>query len=175
MTHRFVLTMVLMPVLALAACAPPIGPTVQVLPGPNKPFAGFQLDQHDCSILAGQTIRPMLDAAGNRALGTAILSTALGAGLGAAVGGGRGAGIGAASGGIVGSAIGADSAGRDQNNIQLTYDNTYSQCMYSRGNLIQGAPRQVIVQPGPYVVQPAPYVAQQPGGFIAPPSGQRAN
>jgi uncharacterized protein YcfJ len=154
--------------LALTACAPPIGPTVQVLPGPNKPFAGFQLDQRDCSILAGQTIQPMLDAAGNRALGTAILSTALGAGLGAAVGGGRGAGIGAASGSVFGSAIGADSAGRAQDNIQLTYDNTYSQCMYSRGNLIQSAPRQVIVQPAPYVIR-------QPGGFVTPPVGQPTN
>lgn len=39
----------------LAACAaPPMGPTVGVMPAPNKPFEAFQADQAACQQYAGQ-------------------------------------------------------------------------------------------------------------------------
>ncbi len=98
---------------ALASCAQGIVPTVQVLPPAGKPFAAFQADQHDCSILAGNQVRPMMDRAAYAGLGTAVVGTALGAGLGAAIGGGRGAGIGAAAGAIGGTGVAADQGATD--------------------------------------------------------------
>ncbi len=158
---------------ALASCAQGIVPTVQVLPPAGKPFAAFQADQHDCSILAGNQVRPMMDRAAYAGLGTAAIGTALGAGLGAAVGGGRGAGIGAAAGAIGGTGVAADQGATNDARIQTFYDNTYAACMSSRGDLVQGpqtvvvtAP--VIVQPAPYVVQPSPYVVQSAPYAVAP-------
>ena len=161
------LTASLLALCALASCAQGVVPTVQVLAPPGKAFAAFQADQHDCSILAGNQVRPMMDRAAYAGLGTAAIGTALGAGLGAAVGGGRGAGIGAAAGAIGGTGVAADQGATDDAKIQAFYDNTYAACMSSRGDLVQGpqtvvvtAP--VIVQPAPYVVQPSPYVVQAP-------------
>ncbi len=167
------LTASLLALCALASCAQGVVPTVQVLPPPGKAFAAFQADQHDCSILAGNQVRPMMDRAAYAGLGTAVIGTALGAGLGAAVGGGRGAGIGAAAGAIGGTGVAADQGATDDAKIQAFYDNTYAACMSSRGNVVQGpqtvvvtAP--VIVQPAPYVVQPSPYVVQPAPYAVAP-------
>lgn len=42
---------------ALAGCAaPPMGPTVAVMPGPNKPFEAFQTDQAVCKQFAEQQV-----------------------------------------------------------------------------------------------------------------------
>jgi hypothetical protein len=91
-------------------------------------------------------------------LGTAAISTALGAGLGAAVRGGRGAGIGGAIGAIAGSAMAGHGSARDQNALQGRYDLAYTQCMYSHGNQIAGAART------------APQVAQAgSAGYPRPP------
>lgn len=151
----------------LAACAQPIGPTVQVLPPPGKPYAAFQADQRECSLDAGAQIRPMVDAAAKAELGSAAIGTVLGAGLGAAAGRGRGAGIGAAGGAIAGAAIGNDRYAPAQDRIQMLYDNTYGSCMVAHGDLLPAAvPTQVVVvptaptivvqQPATYVVAPAP-------------------
>ncbi len=151
---------------ALASCAQGIVPTVQVLPPAGKPFEAFQADQHDCSILAGNQVRPLMDRAAYAGLGTAVVGTALGAGLGAAIGGGRGAGIGAAAGAIGGTGVAADQGATSDARIQALLDSTYAACMSSRGDVVQGpqtivvAAPPVIIQPAPYVVQPAPYVAQ---------------
>jgi outer membrane lipoprotein SlyB len=147
----------------LAACAQPIGPTVQVLPPPGKSFEAFQADQRDCSIYTNAQIRPMVDRAATAELGTAMIGTALGAGLGAAIGGGRGAGIGAASGAIVGTATGGDQNTQAQSRIQVFYDNTFAACMVSRGDVLPAAPQpaQIVIMPPPaVVVQQAPYVIQ---------------
>jgi hypothetical protein len=95
----------------LAGCvAPPIGPTVPVMPAPGKPFDVFQQDVGLCEQYASQSIGGAAVAANNQAVGTAVVGTVLGAGLGAAVGGGRGAAIGAASGAVAGTAVGANGA-----------------------------------------------------------------
>lgn len=125
--------------IALTACATtPLGPTVQVLPGANKPFQVFTEDQDTCKKYAEAQTKGQADAANNKAVGSALLGTALGVGLGAAVGGSRGAGTGAAVGAIVGTGVGTDKSQDAQYSIQQQYDNAYIQCMYAKGNQVPG-------------------------------------
>jgi uncharacterized protein YcfJ len=150
----------------LAACAQPLGPTVQVMPGQGHTFETFQANQRVCSMAANAQTKPMVDRAAEMQLGTAVIGTALGAGLGAAVGGGRGAAIGAGVGAIGGTGAATDQGNAYAGPIQNTYNNTYAACMASRGDqVVQAAaptivyqPPAVIVQPTPYYVQPTPYV-----------------
>jgi uncharacterized protein YcfJ len=154
----------------LAGCAQPLGPTVQVMPGPGRSFAAFQADQRDCSMAADAQTKPMADRAATMQIGTAAVGTLLGAGLGAAIGGGRGAAIGAGAGAIGGTGVATDQGAMYAGHIQSIYDNTYAACMSSRGDqVVQQAPptlvyqqAPVLVQPAPYYVQPAPYVVQPP-------------
>jgi hypothetical protein len=135
---------------ALGGCAtPPLGPSVNVMPGPNKPFDVFAQDQAYCKQYASSQTAGQAQAANNQAVGGALLGTALGAGLGAAVGGGRGAAIGAASGAAIGTDYGANSSAYAQGSIQQQYDNAYSQCMYSRGNQVPGYPPVALPPPPP--------------------------
>lgn len=148
---------ILGPILLLAACAQtPMGPTVNVMPGPGKPFDAFQYDQSVCKQFAEQAVAGQADNANARGVGAAALTTVLGAGLGAAIGGGRGAAIGAASGAGLGTGIGASSSSSAQYSIQQQYNNAYSQCMYSKGNMVPGY--------GPMMMQPPP------GGPPPPPA-----
>lgn len=157
---------------ALVSCAQGVVPTVQVLPPAGKPFAAFQLDQHDCSILAGNQVRPMMDQAAYAGLGTAVIGTAVGAGLGAAIGGGRGAAIGAGAGAVGGTGVAVDQGASSDAKIQAFYDNTYAACMSSRGNIVQG-PQTVVAAP-PIIIQPAPYVVQRAPYAVAPASAPPA-
>jgi len=116
----------------------PAGPTVAVMPAPNKPFEVFQQDQGVCKEYAYQEVASGADRVNDRAVGTAFLTTILGAALGAAVGGGSGAAIGAASGAVVGTATGAVDADYGRNGLQWHYDTAYSQCMYAKGNQVPG-------------------------------------
>lgn len=137
----------LAPVLLLGACAEtPMGPTVQVMPGPNTSFSNFQSDQATCRRFAEQAVADQARGANVRGLGTAALTTALGAGLGGAIGGGSGAGIGAAAGALGGAGLGARRSSNAQTSIQAQYDNAFAQCMYSLGNAVPAM--------GPMVVQP---------------------
>ncbi|MBV9655889.1 MAG: glycine zipper family protein [Acetobacteraceae bacterium] len=121
----------------LAACAEnPMGPTVQVLPGPNTSFSQFQNDQAVCRNFADQAVRDQARGANVRGLGGAALTTGLGAGLGAAVGGGRGAGIGAAAGALGGGALAARNSSNANASIQAQYDNAFASCMFSLGNAV---------------------------------------
>jgi len=139
----------------LAGCATkPMGPTVQVMPSPTKPFAVFQDDQVACKQYADQQVGGQAQAANNQALGSAALGTVLGAGLGAAIGGGRGAAAGAATGAVVGTGIGAGSSTNAQYSIQRQYDIAYMQCMYGRGNQVPG------YQPSPLTAPPPPPPSQ---------------
>jgi uncharacterized protein YcfJ len=140
---------------ALAGCAAtPMGPTVQVMPGPGKSFDTFRSDQSDCKNYAASQVQGQADAANQRAVGAAALTTLLGAGLGAAVGGaagdaGAGAAIGAAAGAGTGTAIGANGSSYDQMNIQQQYDNSFSQCMYSKGEQVPGYAPVAVAAPAP--------------------------
>jgi hypothetical protein len=148
---------ILVPVLLLGACAnEPLGPTVPVMPAPNKPFDVFQGDQALCKQFASNEVAGGAQQANNRQVGTAVVGTLLGAGLGAAIGGGRGAAIGAGAGALGGTAVGAGPSQGAQNSLQQRYNLAYSQCMYSRGNQVPG-------------FQPAGYPPPPPAGYGAPP------
>jgi hypothetical protein len=130
--------------IALAGCAyPPPGPTVGVMPAPNKPFEVFANDQAVCRQYAEQQVGGQAQAANSQALGGAALSTIIGAGLGAAIGAatgapGIGAAIGAASGATVGTAVAANGTQYANMPIQQRYNIAYSQCMYAKGNQVPG-------------------------------------
>jgi len=168
-----------------------MGPRVQVMPGPNKPFEVFQQDQAICKQYASDQVTGQAENANERAVGTALLGGTVGAGVGAVVGGGRGAGVGAATGGALVTAVGASNSQHAQGGIQQQYDNAYSACMYSKGNqvaqpvvvhpaIIYAPPPQpvyvvpaapVYVAPAPVYAPPAqaPVYAPPPGAAIPPP------
>jgi hypothetical protein len=155
---RFKITSVLLATVAMVGgcAAPPLGPTVQVMPPPGKPFEVFAQDQGYCKQYASSQVAGQSDQANNQAVGGALLGTALGAGLGAAVGGGRGAAIGAASGAVVGTGYGAGNSQNAQYGIQAQYDNAYAQCMYSRGNQVPGYAPAAPPPPPPGWTMPPP-------------------
>src|SRR5262245_47195793 len=68
-------------VIVLSACAQtPMGPTVQVMPGPSTSLASFQNDQATCRQFAQQAVADQAQGANLRGLGTVALTTALGGG-----------------------------------------------------------------------------------------------
>lgn len=136
--------------LLLSGCAQtPLGPTVQVMPGPGKSFDQFTYDQAGCKQYAESQVAGQAQNANNRAIGAAAIGTVLGAGLGAAIGGGRGAAIGAGSGAIAGTGVGMGSSSNDQYGIQQQYDNAYAQCMYSKGDMVPGYGPMMVNSPPP--------------------------
>ncbi len=136
--------------LVLSGCAQtPLGPTVQVMPGPGKSFEAFTFDQAGCKQYAESSVAGQAQNANNRAVGAAAIGTVLGAGLGAAIGGGRGAAIGAGSGAIAGTGVGMGSSSNEQYGIQQQYDNAYAQCMYSKGNMVPGYGPMMVNSPPP--------------------------
>ena len=155
----------------LAGCVtPPRGPTIPVMPGPNKDFAAFQQDDGVCRDYAFQVTNGGAQSANNRAITEGILGTALGAGLGAAVGGGRGAAIGAASGAVVGTAVGANSSARSQGGLQRQYDISYAQCMASKGNQVNmGGPGYGYRRGYRYGPPPGNYAPPPPDYYPPPP------
>ena len=154
----------------LSACATqPIGPTVQVMPAPNKPFNVFADDEAVCKQYASNQIGGAVENANTNALGGAVLGTVLGAGLGAAIGGGRGAAIGAGTGAVVGTGIGASNSQWSQLPIQQRYNIAYSQCMYAKGNQVPGF--QPAYAPMPPGGPPPGYPPPPPPGYAAPPPG----
>ena len=160
-------------ILALGACQPsrPTGPSVAVMPGPNKPFQVFQDDDAVCRSFADRNAGPD-NQANNQELLSAGVGTVLGAGLGAAIGGGRGAAIGAGAGALGGTAYGAGQAERTGRTVQQRYDIAYSQCMYSRGNQVPG------YSPPPNYAPPPPPPPSSgtvtPGGAPPPPPPPKA-
>src|SRR3954452_4167379 len=66
----------------LAGCAAtPMGPIVQAVPGPGKPFAVSQADQSSCKAFAADQVSGQVQASNQTAVGTAALTTVAGAGL----------------------------------------------------------------------------------------------
>lgn len=139
----------LLAVLSLAACAAPLpaGPTVMVLPGKGTTFAAFQQDDSMCRNYASDRIGGASPTAAANAsgLGTAALTTGLGAAAGAAIGSvsgavGAGAAIGGASGLLLGSMLGLQTASASAAGLQGQYNMAYAQCMTAKGNEI--APNQ---------------------------------
>ena len=141
MTRRLAFTTLAMASLLLVACAEmPSGPTVAVMPGPNKPFDVFVQDDGLCRDWASHSIGvPGHDAAAEQMLRSTATGTVIGAIAGAVVGGDRGAGAGAAMGTVVGASAGANQSVYTAANAQRRYDIAYQQCMHAKGNLVSGA------------------------------------
>lgn len=148
--------------LLLAACAqPPMGPTVQVMPGPGKSFADFQNDDAICRGFASNAIAGQAQVANQNAAGTTALGTLGGAALGAAIGAatgnaGAGAAIGAGTGLVGGGLFGASRSAGAEASMQDQYNNAYAQCMFAHGNQVAGAPPPGAMPasvPGPALVQ----------------------
>lgn len=135
---KLTLVVTLTTLVALAGCAMrPMGPSVAVMPAAHKPFDVFQQEMSICKQYAEQQVSGQAEAANAQAVGTAFLSTGLGAALGGALGGGRAAGVGAASGAIAGTGAGAaESSQAAQPAIQQHYDTAFEQCMYAKGNQV---------------------------------------
>jgi len=153
------------PLLLLSACAQqPLGPTIGVMPAPGKPFETFQTDQAVCKQYASDAVRGGAQQANNMQVGTAVVGTLLGAGLGAAIGGGQGAAIGAGAGALGGTAVGAGPSQRANYSLQQQYDLAYAQCQYAKGNQVPG------YQPQPtYAAPPPDYRQAPPQGYPPPP------
>jgi len=145
MMNRKIIIFLFLALLLAGGCATiPSGPSVMVLPPPEKPFELFQADDVICRQWAARQIgqSPQETVNQNTVTG-AVVGTAIGAGLGAAIGStsgdmGAGAAIGAASGLFLGTAAGADSARVYGWEAQRRYDIAYQQCMYAKGNQIPG-------------------------------------
>lgn len=168
--------------LVLAGCAQmPTGPSVAVMPGPNKPFDVFVADDKTCRDWAASSSGSTnQDASNQRFVGATATGVVLGAAAGALVGGSsRGAGVGAAIGGTMGAAAGSDQSSQTAYGAQRRYDIAYQQCMYAKGNQIPGshyAARHAAPPPPPaqpYRTDPAPVPAaptRPPEGVQPPPS-----
>jgi hypothetical protein len=126
--------------LLLAGCAPmPVGPTVAVMPGANKPFEVFMQDDQLCRGWAGHSIgQPGNDVAAQQLVGSTVTGAVIGALAGAALGGHGNVGAGAAVGTLAGGSIGASQSAGTSWRSQRSYDIAYQQCMYSKGNVLPG-------------------------------------
>jgi len=156
--------------LVLGGCATlPTGPSVMVLPPPNKPFEQFQAEDALCRQWAAQQIGLTPQEAVNQNTATgAVVGTAIGAGLGAAIGSvsgsaGAGAAIGAGSGLLLGTASGASAGQVYGYEAQRRYDIAYMQCMYAKGNQIPGVVTRT------RTIQRVPPPPPPPPGYGTPP------
>lgn len=155
----------------------PSGPTVMVLPGPQKAFDQFQNDAMACQQFAQGVVAPAGQVAANNAAASAAVGTALGAAAGAIIGSatgqaGAGAAIGAGTGLFFGGVSGSNVAYASSYQMQRSYDVAYMQCMYARGNQLPGqaVSRRPAAYPPPNY--PAPGAAPQgyPPANYPPPN-----
>jgi hypothetical protein len=177
--RRFLMFSLLMVVAALSACATmPTGPSVMVLPGDDKSFDQFRIDDFVCRQFAYEQVGGVAgqQAAQNSAVTSAVVGTALGAAAGAAIGSasgdmGAGAAIGAGTGLLFGSAVGSGYASGSYYEAQRRYDNAYLQCMYAKGNQIPGHRRTIrSADPAP---TGRPYYPPPPADYPPPEQDDR--
>jgi Glycine-zipper domain len=169
----------------LAGCVTvPTGPAVLVMPGPQKSFEQFRMDEDACRQYAQGAIGGPYagQAASDAAAANAVAGAALGAAAGAILGSvsgqaGQGAAIGAGTGLLFGSAAGSNVGASSSYAMQRNYDIAYMQCMYARGNQIPGqaaargsAPRYAPGNPPPNYPPPSypPPNYPPPQGVPAP-------
>ncbi len=130
--------------LALGGCAvaPPMGPSIMVMPGQGKSFEAFQADDAACRQFAAvQAGIAPADAANRSLVGSAVVGTVVGAAAGAAIGAATGnpaagAAIGAASGLGLGTVSGLGAANYSGRSVQWRYDVGYAQCMSAKGESV---------------------------------------
>ena len=137
--YRLALTIACGAAALLSGCVSmPTGPTVFVMPPPNKPYNLFVQEDQYCRYWADASIGSGRDAANNQLAASAVTGAAVGAIAGALSGGHNDVGAGAAFGTLFGSSIGAGQASATAWTVQRSYDIAYQQCMYARGNVIPG-------------------------------------
>jgi hypothetical protein len=168
---------ILIMVALLPACATlPTGPSVMALPGSNKSFDQFRMDDYFCRQFAYEQVGGVTgqQAARKSAVTSAAVGTALGAAAGAAIGSasghmGEGMAIGAGSGLLLGGAAGSGYAEGSYYENQRRYDNAYVQCMYAKGNRVPVSGRFISSEPSTtYKQTPRPPANYPP----PPPPGQ---
>ena len=124
----------------LAGCSPvafqPPGPSVTVLPTPNKPFEVYAQDHATCKQFASAEVAGTADQANIRTVTEAGTNMVLGAAIGGAAGGGIGAGIGAAAGAAGGAWFASNDTPWGVYGIQNRYDAAFMECMYAKGDQI---------------------------------------
>ncbi len=149
----------------LVACAQmPAGPSVAVMPAPNKPFDVFVQEDQLCRGWASHSIGvPGHEAQADRVLSSAVAGAVIGAIAGAMVGGDRNIGAGAAMGTAIGASAGAGQSAQSTWAAQRRYDIAYQQCMYSKGNLVPS------YGDGTYRYRAAPPPAPLPPHALPPP------
>ena len=123
-------------VLFMAGCAEmPSGPTIAVMPGPNKPFEVFLQDEQLCRNWAEQSIGlPGNNIPRDQLLRSLLAGAVIGAAAGALLGGHHQADAGAAMGTVMGAAAGSGAGNMSAWRAQRQYDIAYQQCMYAKGN-----------------------------------------
>jgi hypothetical protein len=170
---------VLLALLVLSGCATmPAGPSVLVLPAPDKPFDLFQVEDMSCRQWAGQQIgMSAQDTANQNTVTGAVAGTALGAAAGALIGAGTGdaaagAAIGAGTGLLFGTSAGANAGQASGYETQRRYDNAYVQCMYAKGNQIPGRVQPYRVRRSSPPPPPPPDMSSVPPDYVpsAPPA-----
>lgn len=174
--RRLLIFSILIMVAALPACATiPTGPSVMVLPGSDKSFDQFRMDDYYCRQFAYEQVGGATgqQAAQQSAVKSAAIGTALGAVAGAAIGSasghmGEGMAIGAGSGLLLGSAAGSGYAEGSYYENQRRYDNAYVQCMYAKGNRVPVNGRFISPTPGTTYRQTPP----PPSNYPPPPPRQ---
>ena len=167
-------------ILLLTACVslPPEGPSVMTLPGTGQSFAQFRADDAMCRDYARQVISPRTPetAAVDAGVASAVLGTAVGAAVGGAVDGSSGAAVGAGVGLLVGSTSGVAASNASSYALQQRYDQSYVQCMYSRGHkvpLVGGYSLQNANAGGPSSATSLPPPPPPPRGSPPPPPPPR--
>jgi uncharacterized protein YcfJ len=158
--------------LAAAGCATiPTGPSVMVMPGPNKPFDLFRQEDVQCRQYAQQQIgaNPQETINKNTAAGAAIGGVA-GAALGSLSHTGSGTAFGAISGALIGASAGNSQGQYYGYEAQRRYDIAYEQCMYANGNMVPGVRRyyRSVPPPPPPDLHPSAHNGVQPPA--APPA-----
>ena len=144
--------------LLLGACVSvPKGPSLMALPGTGKTSDQFRYDDMDCRSFADAQIggTSPSDAANASTAKSAVIGTAVGAGVGAAFGGASGAAVGAGFGLLTGAAVGASAGETTAYALQRRYDQAYIQCMYSKGHKVPVSGRLSSTPPS-YVPPPPP-------------------
>ena len=125
-------------VLALAACSSaPVGPKIIVMPGQDKTFDQFQMDDAVCRDFATQQSGGSPQGAAVSAEAkTAAVGAVAGAAIGAAVGNRNTAAAGAGVGALAGIGAGVAAASGSAKETQRAYDIAYAQCMAAKGNKV---------------------------------------
>jgi hypothetical protein len=144
--------------LLLGACMSlPKGPSAMALPGTGKSQDQFRYDDEDCRKFADAQIGGATpsDVANSTAAKSAVVGTAIGAGVGAAFGGYGGAAVGAGFGLLTGAAVGASAGESTAYALQRRYDQAYIQCMYSKGHKVP-VTGHLSSRPPSYVPPPPP-------------------